>query len=244
MPELILALNDPRTRIRAARALGNIGPEASAAIPLLKRLLQSTNTYERQAAAVALHKMDPSETEAMDLLVGSLRSTNTQVKVGAASQFRDLGPLATPAIPDLLEAVRDTNSDVWTAALNALKVIAPGSMTNAVPLLLAKLDNTDPDRLNAAAWLLRINPAEPHGLAVMIGCLQANSMFETFAMDALAQIGTNAAPAIPALQAHLKHRDKSVRLAAAKALQRIQDPRAPQPAPSGSSTPKPLPRRG
>jgi HEAT repeat protein len=64
VPHLVEALKDeePEVRTSAAAALGAIGPDASSALPTLRRLLQDANQRVSQAAAEALKRIEPHDT--------------------------------------------------------------------------------------------------------------------------------------------------------------------------------------
>jgi HEAT repeat protein len=218
--DALRAMGDPATRYLVAKALEPKWKRYWSAWCAFPRTGRMAPDHPAAQAHVALHRIDPQEREGLDMLIGSLHSTNAMM---AFALLRDLRPAAAAATEDLLQIVAGTNSLVMSEALDTLKLISPASLTNAIPLLLPKLGDPEPDRLNAAAWLLRINPADPRGLAVMIRCLES-SQFSSFVIDDLAQIGTNAAPAIPLLEARLKDPNKSTRIAAAEALSRIRTP--------------------
>ena len=67
VPALIQALKDEDWRVRydAAKTLGQIGPEAKAAVPALAQALKDGDWHVRQSAAEALEKVN-IEAEAIE----------------------------------------------------------------------------------------------------------------------------------------------------------------------------------
>jgi HEAT repeat protein len=82
------------------------------------------------------------------------------------------------------------------------------------------------DRLNIASRLVWFDPAEPHGMEIILETIRSDSDPGTrvFAAYVLRQAGAGARPAIPALKAALQDKDKAVRRAAASALKKIEPP--------------------
>jgi HEAT repeat protein len=139
VPALVDSLNrsgDVDTRIRAAAALAEIGPEARAAIPALVfvctlgvfgDLADALAIPLRPAAARALWKIDPT-TQAwllpilLESLCGSL-SLASQVLI--IETLGEMGTAAREAIPAMRRAARDPEETVRRAAEAALGTIDP-----------------------------------------------------------------------------------------------------------------------
>ncbi|MBM3837103.1 MAG: hypothetical protein FJ398_03925 [Verrucomicrobia bacterium] len=77
--------------------------------------------------------------------------------------------------------------------------------------------------LNVPAWLVRFDPAESHGLEVIIETLRSDPEpgQRAFAAYLLRQAGPAAGAAIPALKAALNDKADIVRRAAASALRKV-----------------------
>ena len=229
VPELIEALNDPRIRWNAAAALGNAGSNGKSALPALNRLLDTGSNRDRLNIAAAIYKLDPAQSAAFAIIIDALKQKNDpKLRKDAAWTLRAMGPVARDAVPDLVKTVKDQNIEVWTTALDALKRITTDNRA-AIPALLEKLNSPQAgDRINAAAWLVRIDPNEPHGLAVLTEYIQsgAGAGDRYFAIDVLAEAGAGAKAAIPVLKAVSKDKDKEVRKHAIEALKKIEFPAA------------------
>ncbi len=256
LPVLLTALDDPATRTRAIRALGNIGPDAKVALPQLDRFLDPTNRVFL-AAAVAVHKINP-DGSGLRLLIDAVR--DPQRRLPAIDQLGELGPAAVPALDVVLEALRAeggrdrVGGPAWITIADALHKISPTNRA-VIPILIEKLREAEQlarqntttgsvavsaygpiplalmaksDRLNIAAKLLHFDPAEAHALEVLTEVLRSDPEpgSRDFAAYALRQAGPGARAAIPALKAALNDKDKAVRRAAASALRKIEQPGA------------------
>lgn len=250
VPALVAALDDPATRPRAIRALGNIGPDAQEAVPYLERLSEAT-TLEAPAAAAALYKIDP-ESNGLRVLIEA--GQNPQLSNVVIEELGNLGPAAAPALDTLIRTLRsEARQDrggfsEWTRIAQAVHRISPTNRT-VIPVLLEKLKDAEAavkrdsgggvratnysgylamsaksDLLNTASWLVRFDPTEAHGLAVLLETLASDPTpgQREFAAYVLRQAGPGASAAIPALKAALKDKDKTVRRAAASALRKIE----------------------
>src|SRR2546422_188730 len=176
VPDLIEALNDPRIQWNAVAALGNAGSDGKSALPALNRLLDTGSNRDRLNIAAAIYKIDPTQSAAFAIIIDALKQKNDpKLRRDAAWTLRAMGPVARDAVSDLVEAVKDQNLEVWRTALDALKKIATDNRA-AIPALLEKLNSPQAgDRINAAAWLVRIDPNEPHGLAGPTEGIQARA---------------------------------------------------------------------
>ncbi|HET6326517.1 MAG TPA: HEAT repeat domain-containing protein [Planctomycetaceae bacterium] len=131
LPELILALDHPVARVRAAAAsaIGNIGPEAKDAVPKLRALLPKPGQdVEEDAgeAAAALSKLGDEAVEATDDLASSL---GTSADWAFEQTLSRLGCAAVPAIARGLKH-KDPNVRerclTLLAQLNCPEMLDPG----------------------------------------------------------------------------------------------------------------------
>ncbi len=176
------------------------------------------------------------------------------MRSGAIYQLGELGPAAMPAIDTMLEALRTeagrdrVGGPEWITIAEALRKISPTNRA-VIPILVEKLKDAEElirqnniaksvrlnaygylvasaksDRLNIASRLVWFDPAEPHGLEILIATLRSDREpgNRDFAAYALRQAGPGARAAIPALKAALNDKDKTVRRAAASALRKIE----------------------
>lgn len=151
LPRLIAMLDDPSGfPERAALALGEIGPRASAAVPALQRLANGSNANAAAAAETALARIAPNG--ALPKLIARLKDRNWQVRQKAAQDLGTIGSAARQAVPALERAAQDSDQEVSQAASAALGSIAP---ERTVPLLVADL--------RSANWLTRQRAAQALG---------------------------------------------------------------------------------
>jgi len=109
-------------------AIGNFGPAAAEAIPLLMEALRGDDDWRKRGAAEALGKIGPAAAPAGSLLVDALRSDLRYVRQSAATALGLIGPPAPAGAVDALSSlvVSDSDSEVREAAAPALaRLTAP-----------------------------------------------------------------------------------------------------------------------
>ena len=105
-------------------ALARIGPEARAALPLVRNLLGQENPQNQMAAVVAAWKLDPSGPPPIDLLQNTFHSrVHMMIRRTAVQLLGDLGPPARAAIPTLIEATKAPDSLMRDDARAALQQV-------------------------------------------------------------------------------------------------------------------------
>ena len=83
--------------IEAMEALGDLGPKAVEAVPLLKKALSHKSALERKAAAHALWKIEGNVDDLLPFLIEELQQS--RFDEGVLRLLHDIGPAATPAAP-------------------------------------------------------------------------------------------------------------------------------------------------
>ncbi|NEQ20796.1 MAG: HEAT repeat domain-containing protein, partial [Microcoleus sp. SIO2G3] len=208
-----------QVRWRAASALGEIGAEASSAVPALTMALQDEDEYIRRIAAYALGKIGLEAASAVPDLIAALQDTDRNLRLVAAYALGKIGPEASSAVPNLITALQDTNAEVRLNAATALGRIGAESKT-AVPALIVALQDTDKYvRQGAADALGRFGTRAKTAVPALITALQdKNNYVRLNAAAALGRIGLEAKSAIPALIAALQDEKEEVRRNAANGL--------------------------
>ena len=110
VPSLIQALEskDKYVREQAAKALGNIGLPASAAIPLLANALKmDEDEFVRQNAAEALGKIDLTNPETVSALIAGMTDPSGRVRSAAAPELVKVGPINKEVIAAFICAADD-----------------------------------------------------------------------------------------------------------------------------------------
>ncbi len=122
----ILDLSDshPNVRTKAAEALGNMGPAAAEATPLLIKLIGNNDYYIRLHASKALEKIGSLSPELKAKQYSlDLRDSNRDVRRKAAEALCILGQNAKEALPNLKKLLTDEDETVRIAAEKAVHKI-------------------------------------------------------------------------------------------------------------------------
>jgi HEAT repeat protein len=204
------ALKDPNPEVRkhAIFALGVLGKDAEDAVPDLAGIMvDDADESLRVEASLALSKMGSAARPAVPSLARALGDTHPLVRINAARTLLLQGKEARPAVPALAEAMNKVENEgvvfPFDISVQEVSAVAIGRATadtdEGVAVLLAALDGAHDGRLRRAA------------------------------ARGLGEVGANARPAVPRLQALLDDQDAEVRDTARAALKRI----GPAPAPPG-----------
>ena len=156
---LIQALESDRPAVRAsaADALGRIGAEAKAGVPVLGLALTDPNAVVQKAAADALVRIGPEARSAVPQLIRAMKDDDLLV---AMEMAKALDILAPGAVPELIQTLTDKDPWVRRHAAEYLGKIGPGAKA-AVPALTEAARDGDPAVRRAAADALRRIQAGP-----------------------------------------------------------------------------------
>ena len=243
---------DTDQREHAAEALAKLGSAAEPAIPVLQANLSDDFPYVRIRSAEALAHIGPA---ALPAFIEALKNDNNEVRLVAVEALDHLGAQAEPAIPVLVRALDDKEGPIRQRAANALEKIgadaAPalmqalgnsafknrigllrvlGAMDGTPPHLPAQLTpflaDPDPD-LRLAAIKALTRKGRTAVSAVGLGLSSDNPMVRAESADILADIGPDAALAVPLLISLLKDPDAHARAASAHALGKMREAGTP-----------------
>ncbi|HEY7153390.1 MAG TPA: HEAT repeat domain-containing protein [Gemmataceae bacterium] len=255
VPALIVALKDEKLEVRqhAAEALNWIGEPAREATPALVAAVEDEEEKVAVAACQALaHLGGPGAAQA---LFAALRNKRDPVARAAVVALWQMGPAAKSVVPALVTLLKDPPKETERVRLvlqalgpvtvphlsAALKDEEPAIRQNAaellaaigpvaretretVPALTDALKDTTPSvQLAAVVALARIDPTRAREAVPLL----ADAVDNVAAVQALADLGTEARAAVPALIAALKHKEKDVRESARRALASIGAPAVP-----------------
>ena len=176
-----MKIPDRDTRYFSAYYLGEIGPDAKAAVPALVKLLKDLNkdsddpvehmrSMALQSAAVhSLGQIGPDAKGAIPDLAKMLNDTGTEKPREVVDA---LGSIGKPAIAALIEALNNRNQDIRSEASNALGSLH-GAASPAVPALIKvlKSDHHDEVRRDAASALGEIGTAGRPAIPTLIESL-------------------------------------------------------------------------
>lgn len=115
---------DHKKRAEAASRLGEIGPDAKAAVAVLVKALTDTNVEVRRAASLALFRMKGSASSAVEPLLLALRGDkDAKVRARAALALSTIGDRSDSVRRGLEDALRDPSVEVREAAEESLALL-------------------------------------------------------------------------------------------------------------------------
>ncbi len=210
--------------VAAAKALGQIGPDARAGIAALTEMLGDGDEGRRAAAAEALGGIGRDAAPAVPGLVRLLRDSKWFVADNAATA---LGHIGAPAVTALIAVLRDRDSNIRRLAIAALGEVGPDASA-AIPELVRAL--ADPDEETRAAAAEAIGPigngsAAAAAVSGLVAALKdPDRVVREHATESLGKIGSRDDRVIPVLVAMMRESDGEVKNAAADGLETIGMP--------------------
>lgn len=124
-----LASRDASLRVRAAKALSDLGPAARSSVPTLITALDTPDGDARRAAISALRAIQPNAAPSEALvraIAVDLRDPDANLRLLAARTLGRIGPAAAAAAGDLIPLRTDPDQDVRRAGSEAFsRVTAP-----------------------------------------------------------------------------------------------------------------------
>ena len=197
----------------------------TAALPVIRRTLQdpAADPAKRQAALKATALLGARAAEAIPDVAQSLQEPDYAPEAALALSF-----MGSAAVPPLQDAINSNDAIVRREALRALGKLRERASIDpriVVPLLLRAIDDPDPSVRNVAVTYLGIVRDEP--VAEVAGLIEAladeNAEVRQAAAAALAEYGTLAERAIPALKKAASDPDEDVRREAGRTLVHLSE---------------------
>ncbi len=204
----------PAVRVAVATALGRIGREAKAGVPMLGDALKDDNVDVRAASAEALAKIGPPSTDVLKQIIDALRDGKNKdglrVRAGLIAAVQRIGrPEGLPAVPVLIEVLGEPEpsglsqderrklAEVRRQTVEALGVLGDlAALGTLNGLLKQALEAKDTDMARVAITALTQLSGDKKPLVpVLIGAVapQANQLQDRFvrcqAIHALGQLG-------------------------------------------------------
>jgi HEAT repeat protein len=125
----MLKANDPYTRYAAVQAVGEIGPEAREAIPLLVETIRLSRNGDRRMLLACNNALLKMGREIVPHMITLLKDEEWEMRRGGAWILGKLGPEAADAVPALTEALKDPSPAVRQKAEESLQKIKGGAGT-------------------------------------------------------------------------------------------------------------------
>jgi HEAT repeat protein len=218
----LLSNSDYQVAPRAAKALGEMGPQARAATPSLLAILDRSNQGQSLEALDVLEKIgiEPGTAEAQQAIpvlqkqFQNTPRTSVDHRLRAIRLFHRLAPDDRSPIPALIEVLSDNHGNRNEQVLAALKEFGAESVA---PLVHAVKDREEPV-CTGARWALSQYPPDQIIPLLQQLLTDANPTTRAAGAEALEGFGPKAAAAVVGLQPLLSDQDDLVRLEAAKAL--------------------------
>ncbi|OGR07614.1 MAG: hypothetical protein A2511_13575 [Deltaproteobacteria bacterium RIFOXYD12_FULL_50_9] len=209
------------------KAIGDIGPAAEPAIPVLLNYFQSY-AYFRTNALNALLDIGYTGDDFIQAIINYLHTPDDRLKIMAINGLGRLGPTASEAVPDLMRLLApDVEPDIQvrTHALNALLNIgyAGNDLLVAMTNYLQSPDSKI--RIMAVAALGKIGPAASGTVSDLTKLLTADSEIEVRLQipEALAKIDPAAKQSVPNLLRALSDENGNFQMKVLDALSVIAD---------------------
>jgi HEAT repeat protein len=242
---------DPAVRLRAAERLPNFPASVESTVSMLEPALQDPDGRVRVQAALSLWVRDHEQRKkALPVLLAALTGNDESACDAALSAEaellhydRDGIRAALPALQVVLQQrARHRPRTILGALGGAMQLGAEASETR--PILLELVQADDPGvAANVIEWLQRMAPREASFIAALVQALgHRNVWVRVAAAHAVAGLGRNVGPAMPALAAALKDSSPEVRAAAAWALGRLGRDAGPTVLALGDALKDPAPR--
>ncbi|MCC7169907.1 MAG: HEAT repeat domain-containing protein [Planctomycetes bacterium] len=219
---------DPHTATLAAAALAWGGGSTQHSLATLTRALRSNEPALAAVGASGVARMGIKAPEAMRALTAALRATTQPCKYHILGVLAGLGTGAHPTLDEIVAVAGDERNApvVRGKALSALAAISPTHPVG-VELVRRALVSGVPELMRGATDSLKVWNTIPSGAAVALAELVGDDDVDVrvAAALALAAMGAQAKPALPALLARVGvDGDRNVWVATAEALKAIGQP--------------------
>lgn len=230
VPELVKNFEKGKKELAlwSASVLGQMGPAAESAVPVLARAAVSSDAAVAGQASIALTAVGAP---AGLWLGAALGSANPASRAGAAKVLSSMTPPPPESAEALLGALEDTDPKVREHAAMALAAYTVKNLSslpeNFIPALTKAAEANDAAAVWARTALTKAGhppvPAKEKAIAELTAALRSpDPEARIAAAAALGAMGPEAESAVPELWTLFKSKDCRQRVAAARALTGIQ----------------------
>jgi len=218
---LTAALNDPDDEVRsmAQGAIGDIGPQAKAAVgALIQSVRRRTDLIN---GIYALGRIGPDAKAALPVLETIVTTRSGRERVYAAEALVKIGGSRRTGIEALLNELHGTNAHARAEAALALKLSGPEAKAVAPALISALQDSDQLVRFNAATALAAMGLETKEAVAVLTKEAASDEPFGglgLLAAEALLGVSADSSVALARLRRALHDQQEGVRFHAACTL--------------------------
>ena len=209
-----LQSKDAMARVRAADALGHLGPQAKDAVEALVRALGDDDEHVQWHAARALGSIGPTAAPAVAALTERLKDEGALVRAYAAFALGRIGGPSAGSLSALAAAIKDPDKTVRRSAVKAIWAIKPPPAI-VIPLFVDVLKNAEPGVVVPA--LDALAESGEQAVPLLLEALKEKQA-QYWACLVLAEMGAKAKTAVPAIAELLANDDAGVRREALLAL--------------------------
>ena len=217
----LLKDEDWSVRAQVLMVLGNMGADASIALPQIMAALDDANEHVRRSAASALTRVPAATVETRLALVRALESEDRHLRSQAGRALAAAPAGSATIAPELARIAASENRQASMAAFNVLEKLPAADV---LPLLVPMLSSDDRQTRGNAARVIGNFGAEASAAVPTLITLLDKYPHYLMAVRTLGRIGPGAKAAIPALLALFERSSdpsRELRLTITGALMRI-----------------------
>lgn len=207
VPTLVPLLDDtePDVRIQALTILGDLGPDAKAAMTNVAKLTVDPNPLVRGVANQALAKIDPDTNGAVKILKEMLKHQDPAIRLQGLDKLGRLEARAVAALPDLIPLTEDPEWLIRQNTILVIRGIGPAAK-ESVPALTKACKDKDVRVRRVAAGTLGYVGADARDAVPVLGeLLQDDDRgVADAAVTSLNAFGPDGKPAVKALLDYTK----------------------------------------
>ncbi len=237
LEKVITEADDSRVRAYALSAIRQMGVQAEAAIPTLLKAMNHQDESTRERAMVTLSVVAREPGQFLEEFSEMLKDPEPAIRVHSLEILQKMGTAANPAVPQITSLLDDRAIQIVDLRAETVASVACQTLPDlgdearvALPKLRQLIHDKDEYlRVDAALACARLSTQDTEALQVLIESAQSESRdfgLACHALKALAQLGSQAAPAEPVVERLLMHQDSLIRAAAAEAVSQIAPERA------------------